>query len=181
MSDAMTLAPVAAHALRSPQREDGAAIHALIQASPPLDLNSVYAYLLLCEHHADTCVMAERDGALDGFISAYVPPGRDDTLFVWQVAVHERTRGHGLGGQMLSHLLARPALAGIRYVETTVGPDNQASRRMFAGLARRLGTSVAESPLFPASLFGGQGHEDEELLRIGPFDVSSSAGRRDRG
>ena len=153
----------------------------MIAACPPLDPNSAYCNLLQCTDFADSCIVAERGGGVVGWVSGYRPPAAPDNFFVWQVAVHERTRGHGLGGQMLSHLLARPALAGIRYVETTVGPDNQASRRMFAGLARRLGTSVAESPLFPASLFGGQGHEDEELLRIGPFDVSSSAGRRDRG
>jgi len=159
----------ARHRLRKPVPEDGAAIHRLITQCPPLDRNSVYAYLLLCEHFRDTCVVAERDGKLDGFVSAYVPPGRDDVLFVWQVAVHARARGHRLGRAMLERLLERPGLAEITTLETTVGPDNQASRRMFAGLADSRGAACAESPLFERQLFGAASHDDEMLLRIGPF------------
>jgi len=155
--------------LRTPRRADGAAIHRLIAQCPPLDLNSVYAYLLLCEHHRDTCVVAESDGGIAGFVSAYAPPGRDDTIFIWQVAVHDRARGRGLAGAMLDHLLERPALAEVRYLDTTVSPDNHASRRTFLALAGRRQAPVVERPLFGRQLFGGAAHEDEMLLRIGPF------------
>ena len=75
--------------MRPPSRKDGAALHRLISECPPLDLNSLYAYLLLAEHFSDTCVLAESAGGrIDGFISAYVLPDRPDVLFVWQVAVH---------------------------------------------------------------------------------------------
>ncbi|MEI2416093.1 diaminobutyrate acetyltransferase [Orrella sp. JC864] len=175
--DAQANALGAPYGLRQPRRTDGAAIHALIAACPPLDLNSVYAYLLQCEHFAQTGVVAEREGRIDGFISAYVPPGRPDVLFVWQVAVHERARGHGLGQRMLAEILGRPACAAVRFVETTVGPDNQASRGMFAALARQRQAGIEESPLFPASLFGeGPAHEDEMLLRIGPFKAGPPGG-----
>lgn len=166
----MSEASTAAVTFRRPDRTDGAAIHALIQACPPLDVNSLYAYLLLGEHFADTCVVAESDnGSVDGFVSAYVPPGRDDVLFVWQVAVHERARGQRLARRMLDALLARPALSAVRFIETTVGPDNAASRKTFAGLASGAGATLTESALFDASLFGGADHEDERLLRIGPI------------
>src|SRR5690606_39264906 len=76
---------------RQPRRTDGAALHRLVSECPPLDVNSLYAYLLLCEHFSATCVVAESAGGLiDGFISAYVPPTRPDVIFVWQVAVHAR-------------------------------------------------------------------------------------------
>ncbi|ALM83765.1 diaminobutyrate acetyltransferase [Bordetella sp. N] len=161
----------ATHNLRRPRPADGAALHRLIAECPPLDLNSVYAYLLLCEHFPDTCVVAESaGGSIDGFISAYIPPASPDTLFIWQVAVHERARGHGLAGAMLRHLLGRPGLVHIRQLETTVGPDNQPSRRTFSGLASSLGAHIAEQPLFGKQLFGhGDDHDDEMLLRIGPF------------
>ncbi|MGO1767555.1 diaminobutyrate acetyltransferase [Advenella sp. S44] len=155
--------------LRTPARRDGYDIWQLISACPPLDLNSVYSYLLLCEHFDKTCVVAETDGQIDGFVSAYQPPGRDDVLFIWQVAVHERGRGHGLGQRMLTSLLERPNLAHVRSLETTVGPDNAASRRMFAAVARNMGAGIEESPLFEPELFGPQAHDDERLLKIGPL------------
>lgn len=157
--------------LRAPAKADGYAIYQLIAQCPPLDLNSVYAYLLLCEHFSKTCVVAQSAQGFDGFISAYIHPARQDVLFVWQVAVHERARGQGLGKQMLQNLLQRPDLASMRFIETTVGPDNKASRNMFASLARQLNAKVTESDLFDRTLFGPEAHEDEKLIRIGPFSA----------
>ncbi|KAG0751096.1 hypothetical protein G6F22_022143 [Rhizopus arrhizus] len=70
---------------------------------------------------------------------------------------------------MLRELLQRKGLAHVRQLETTVGPDNQASRRSFTGLAGELGAHVSEQPFFDRQLFGGADHDDEMLLRIGPF------------
>ncbi|MCD0502457.1 diaminobutyrate acetyltransferase [Bordetella petrii] len=158
--------------LRPPRRTDGAALHRLIAECPPLDVNSLYAYLLLCEHFSATCVVAESAGGrIDGFISAYMPPARPDVIFVWQVAVHSRARGQRLGRTMLRELLQRKELEHVRHLETTVGPDNQASRRTFAGLAGELGAHIAEQPFFDRQLFGGADHDDEMLLKIGPFTL----------
>ena len=159
---------VATHTLRAPTKRDGSAIHDLIAACPPLDLNARYCYLLLCEHFSATCIVAETmDNQIDGFVSAYVPPGRPDCLFVWQVAVRERARGQGLAKRLLDELLARGALRDIVFVETTVGPDNHASRKTFAALAQTHDAKLVEFELFPPALFGAQAHEDERLLRIG--------------
>lgn len=161
-----------------PTKTDGHAIHGLVADCPPLDLNSVYTYLLLCEHFTNTCVLATADGIPQGFVSAYIPPNKPDVLFVWQVAVHTRNRGRGLGRLMLNSLLNRTHLGDIRYIETTVSPDNPASRRMFDGLARSLGASIQETPLFGRDLFGAQAHQDEPLLRIGPFAMGSGSHTR---
>lgn len=160
--------------LRVPTKKDGQAIHQLIKQCPPLDLNSVYTYLLLCEHFQQTCVVAELDGQLCGFVSAYIRPHHPDVLFVWQVAVHERARGMGLGQQMLTSLLNRPLLHQVRFLETTVGPDNVPSRRMFHAVAKDCHADVKESALFESELFGSEGHDDECLLRIGPITLKTT-------
>ena len=152
-----------------PRVSDGAAIRRLIDACKPLDVNSLYAYLLLCEHHAGTCVVARRDEHIVGFVSAYRIPQREDTLFVWQVAVDASTRGTGLAKAMLRDLLARPLVRGSTHLETTVSPSNTASRRLFHALARELDAPVNETVLFAESDFGGEDHECETLIRIGPF------------
>src|SRR5690606_33625238 len=113
-----TARPVATTNISKPEVAHGPAIHRLVAACKPLDLNSRYAYLLLCEHFADTCALARAGDRVVGFVSAYRPPGRDDTLFVWQVAVDAGMRGRGLAKAMLSDVLARDALRGCRYLET---------------------------------------------------------------
>ena len=155
--------------IASPRVSDGAAIHRLIEACKPLDVNSLYAYLLLCEHHAGTCVIARTDERIVGFVSAYRIPQREDTIFVWQVAVDASARGTGLAKTMLRDLLARPLVRGSTHLETTVSPSNTASRRLFYALARELDAPVNEEVLFAESDFGGENHECEMLIRIGPF------------
>ena len=164
----------AAFKFRPPHAPDGPRIHQLIAQCPPLDLNSLYCYLLLAEHFSDFCILAEDQGHLSGFVSAYVPPTKPDVLFVWQVAVHERARGKGLARQMLAHLLRRPALAGVRFIETTVGPSNKSSRRVFSSIAKALDAPIVESSLFDQSVFAGHEHDDEPLIRIGPFTAFNS-------
>lgn len=168
--------------LRPPTPADGAALHDLIRRSPPLDLNSCYAYLLHGLHFADTCVLAETETGtgpgIAAWISAYLPPGRPDTLFVWQVAVDAGHRGRGLARTLLLHLLQRPACADVRWLETTVSPDNLPSRRLFEGLARELGCACHISDLFSAADFGAQHHEAEQLFRIGPIAQSSQDSNR---
>ncbi len=142
---------------------------ALIAACPPLDANSLYCNLLQCTHFAGTSVLAERGGALSGWISGYRPPDQPEALFVWQVAVHERVRGCGLGVAMIEALLERAELAGARWLKTSVTPSNEASRRMFAKFARLRGSEMKIRPWFDrAAHFGGR-HESEDLISIGPF------------
>lgn len=156
--------------LRRPTPSDAARITRLIEACRPLDVNSTYAYLLLCHHFAETCVVAERDGEITGFLSAYLPPGRNDTVFVWQVAVAKSARGQGLAAALIDELLGRKACASVRFLEATISPSNRASQGLFQRLATRHGTDCRVSELFPTAIFDDvSGHEAEDLYRIGPF------------
>lgn len=156
--------------LRIPNIADGAQIHRLVDECKPLDMNSLYAYLLVAHHFSETSVVAERDARILGFISGYCPPATFNTLFIWQVAVHPDARRHGLATKMLKHILSREQMATANYLETTVTPSNQASARLFRMLARDLGAKCTETPLFENNIFGSEAHETEVLFRIGPFN-----------
>lgn len=155
--------------MASPRVRDGADIHRLVANCGPLDLNSTYAYLLLCRHFGDTCVRAEHEERTVGFVSAYRLPETAEVIFVWQVAVSAEMRGQGLALRMLHELLSRPALASCRYLETTVAPSNKASLKLFYRLACDLGAPVAQQAMFEEADFGDEHHECETLVRIGPF------------
>lgn len=158
--------------LRQPVSEDGAAVHQLISRCPPLDENSLYCNLLQASHFADTSVAAELNGELAGFISGYLVPGRPDTLFIWQVAVAQEARGLGLAGRMLREILSRSGCAQVRYLETTITPDNEASWALFRSLARKLKAECNESVMFDRERHFGGRHDSEMLLRIGPFSTA---------
>jgi L-2,4-diaminobutyric acid acetyltransferase len=154
-----------------PSAMDAPEVHALISRCKPLDLNSTYAYLLLCHHFANTCVTARSGGELVGFISGYILPDDSRTFFVWQVAVGPEARGARLGARMLQHLLARDEASSTRYLETTVSPSNFASRRMFQRFADLIDAPINEQMLFDRDAFGKEDHEEEVLLKIGPFET----------
>lgn len=152
--------------LRHPTVAHAAPIHALVEATGVLDVNSVYAYLAVCSHHGRTSVVAEADDRLVGFVTGYRIPDRPDTLFVWQVGVDEAARGRGLATRMLQWLLET---TGARFIETTITPSNIASRRLFRGLAAAHGADCEVTEGFSSTLFPQPAHEPEELHRLGPF------------
>jgi len=155
---------------RSPVANDGPAMHALVERCKPLDVNSRYCYLILCEHFPSTCVVVEEGNEVVGFITAYIPPEKRDTLFVWQAAVDVRLRGQGLAKKMLNSLLSRPNLERTSYIEATVNPSNEASRSLFKSLAKDCSCAFDEELIFPANMFGAGDHEQENLIRVGPID-----------
>lgn len=154
--------------LRRPKVSDGAKVAALVRACPPLEPNTEYAYLLLCDHFAGTSVVAEQEDQVLGFVGGYRLPERPDTVFVWQVAVSAEARGLGLGRAMLHELLDRPECAGVTHLETTVSPSNTASAKLFRAAARDRGAECVEDGGYGPELFGEGAHEAEVLFRIGP-------------
>ncbi|MDX1606883.1 MAG: diaminobutyrate acetyltransferase, partial [Candidatus Competibacterales bacterium] len=139
----------------------------------PLDLNSVYNYLILCKHFRETCVVVEEQGEIIAFTSGYIPPATPEALFIWQVAVGPKARKRGFGKRLLGELIKRPVCRNVRYLETTITPSNKASWSLFKSFARDLGTDWNDDTLFEGEHFGESGHEPEQLLRIGPFRADS--------
>lgn len=158
-------------ALRTPRREDGAAMWRLVGDTGTLEQNSAYAYLLLCTHFRDTCLVAEHHDQLIGCVLGYRPPREPDCAFVWQVGVAPAARGRGLAGDLLDAWLWLPTCRNARFVTASVAADNAASRALFAGFARRHGAALHEQAFLPGDCFPDQ-HAAEPLLKIGPLHPS---------
>jgi L-2,4-diaminobutyric acid acetyltransferase len=148
---------------------DASAIWRLVDQCSTLDKNSCYAYLLLCSDFADTCLAAYAGDELVGFILGYVPPKREDVLFVWQVGVSRSVRGQGLGKELLGELTRRAVARGTRYLEATVTPGNVASKRLFCSLAASRECEFATFSHFQSHHFASSQHDEELLYRIGPL------------
>lgn len=160
---------------RNPTADDGSRVWELIAECPPLDQNSIYCNCLQCSHFADTCMLAERDGAAVGWVSGYRPPTRPGTLFIWQVAVHPNARGEGLGKELIGALLASDACAGVRRIETTITTANDPSWALFKATAQRLRAPLRREPWFDRDAHFDGRQATEHLVRIGPFDALEAA------
>lgn len=157
---------------RAASLSDAPAIWKLVNESGVLDSNSRYCYLLLCRDFADTCVVACRDSEIVGFVTAYRPPQNRDVVFVWQIGIAESARRQGLAKRLLHALKSQPSCKGVQYLQATVTPSNQASRRLFQSFAKDLRVACSIEPGFTSEMFGAGDHEEEELFCIGPFTES---------
>jgi L-2,4-diaminobutyric acid acetyltransferase len=157
--------------LRKPEAADGSRLHALVHECKPLDENSVYCNLLQCTHFADTCIVAEKNNQLVGFVSGYRKPGESHIYFLWQVGVSEGGRGHGLAKRMIQAILGREDCRGVIELNTTVTPSNEPSRALFRARAEAEGAEMTEHEGFTAEHFGGSQHEPESLFRIHPLST----------
>ncbi|MDZ5783159.1 diaminobutyrate acetyltransferase [Marinococcus luteus] len=151
-----------------PTVEDGADMWELVKNST-LDLNSSYKYIMMCEFFAETCVVAKENDELVGFVTAFIPPEKQDTVFVWQVGVDTSQRGKGLASRLLDALLERDVCEEVLYLEATITPSNEASQALFKKLAKKRETEVTVSECFTEDLFPDDEHEEELTFRVGPF------------
>jgi L-2,4-diaminobutyric acid acetyltransferase len=161
--------------LSIPVVEYGMDVFDLIKRCPPLDVNSAYCNILQCVHFSATSAAAHSAGELVGFVSGYRRPDKQDTLFVWQVAVSESMRGRGVARQMVEHILHRPTSRGIRFIEATIVAGNVASWALFTRIARRLGTEIHSAPYLDSQRHFRGTHDTEQLIRIGAFTTNDRA------
>jgi L-2,4-diaminobutyric acid acetyltransferase len=151
--------------LRSCQARDGARMFEFVRMHGGLELNSAYAYLLLCERFGDCSLLADANDETAGFVLGIRTPASAETLFVWQIGVAPLFRKRGLGARMLDVLLERRQ---PRYLEAHVAADNRASEALFRALARRHRAPFAMGDGLPSAWFP-DAHQEERLVRVGPF------------
>lgn len=153
----------------NPNTEDGSEMWKLVKQSGVLDLNSPYSYLMMTKFFNKTCLIAKQRDRIAGFVTAFILPEKQDTVFVWQIGVAKDFRGQGIGTKILKNLLTCEGCKKVSYLEATISPSNQASQSLFTGLARKLNTKYTISECFPENWFPVQDHEKEQIYRIGPF------------
>jgi L-2,4-diaminobutyric acid acetyltransferase len=150
-----------------PNEQDGGEMWNLVKESGVLDENSSYSYLMMCKFYKDTCAVAKCEGELAGFVTAFRPPEKPDTIFVWQIGVAKNHRGKGIATKILKELLERED--DVKYLEATVTPSNRPSESLFRGMAKKFDTKCKVTECFSAEHFPEEGHEPEMTFRVGPI------------
>ncbi|MCA9857469.1 MAG: hypothetical protein KC458_09345, partial [Dehalococcoidia bacterium] len=66
---------------------DGGAMWRLARESGVLEENAEYTYHMFSHFFGETSTVADLNGRAVGFVAGFRPPYRQDSLFVWQIAV----------------------------------------------------------------------------------------------
>jgi L-2,4-diaminobutyric acid acetyltransferase len=155
--------------IRKPEIKDVNFIYDLVSQCIQLDLNSIYSYLLVCTHFSHTSAVVVLNNKIVGFLSAYFIPYKQDTLFIWQIAIDPLMRSNGYASMMIEHIMKRENLKNIKFIEATVTPSNKASISFFKKIADSYNTKYEIKLLFSQELFASISHEEELLIHIGPI------------
>jgi L-2,4-diaminobutyric acid acetyltransferase len=152
----------------NPTDVDGPDMYELVKSST-LDSNSPYCYIMMSKFFKKTCIVAKAKETLAGFVTGFVQPDRQDTVFVWQIGVDQRYRKQGIATKMLKALIESEGCQHVSYIEATVTPSNYASKSLFTGFAEKMNTNYTVHRCFPKEWFPDDSHEQELLYRIGPI------------
>lgn len=158
------------YTIENPSKTDGKQVWELIKSSANLDLNSSYAYFILCDYFSNTCAVTRdpKTNQIVGFLSTYESPTNKETLFVWQVAVAESAQRNGLARKMLDFVLQSNKKQ-VTQIHTTITPSNEASERLFNSVARDYNAIIEREIYLDEANLGG-GHEPEYIFKIGPLN-----------
>ncbi|KRE96440.1 hypothetical protein ASG89_31220 [Paenibacillus sp. Soil766] len=166
----MTLLDTNNCVIRKATVQDGKYMWQRVKDSQKLDVNSAYCYIMLSEYFTDTCLVAEIDKEIVGFVTSLIRPSNPEVLFVWQIAVSTEHQGKGIAYTLLHELISSASCTEVRYIETTISPRNTASNQLFRKWAEEMEAPLLESEGFSSYLFPGDVHEDERLIQIGPIN-----------
>tara|TARA_B110000261_G_C12941538_1_gene300652 strand:+ start:23 stop:553 length:531 start_codon:yes stop_codon:yes gene_type:complete len=153
--------------ITSPSKKDGYEVSNLVARCPPLDLNSTYHYLIQSHYFNKTCSIAFDNKKVVAFASGFINPSKNNSLFIWQVAIDENYRGRGLGIELIEFILKQNK--NVDSIETTITKNNFASRRMFQKINKKYKTSISEQILFDKEKDFFNEHDSEILIKIGPI------------
>tara|TARA_B100000795_G_C22697492_1_gene398212 strand:+ start:128 stop:634 length:507 start_codon:yes stop_codon:yes gene_type:complete len=150
-----------------PSKEDGISVAELIKRCPPLDLNSTYHYLIQSHYFSKTCSIAFDNKKVVAFVSGFINSSKNNSLFIWQVAIDENYRGKELGIELIEFILNQNK--NLDSIETTVTKNNISSRRMFQKICEKYKSRISELILFDKEKDFANKHDSEMLIKIGPF------------
>jgi predicted GNAT superfamily acetyltransferase len=108
-------------------------------------------------HFRDTSFVAERDGALAGFLVGFLSQSQPEDAYVHFVGVDPAERGRGLGRELYERFFAAARAAGRTRVSCVTSPANAGSLAFHA--------AIGFEPSPPQAGYDGPGEDRVVLTR----------------
>lgn len=123
--------------VRNIREGDSAAVLKLIEkCGPYVAPYNVYAYWILENYYSSTCIVAEDNNNIIGFVSG-MPSIDKGSIFIWQICVHSDYRGKGISVLLLDSLIKKAKELGFKKIELSISNSNVISQSLFKSYANR--------------------------------------------
>lgn len=119
----------------------------LAQGEPFVASYNHYIYWMLGKYFPSTCLVAERDDQILGYIGALCA-GEKQKIFVWQIAVKANIRGQEIGRKLLENIVVAAGNLGICQLEIAINDKNIPCKRMVEKLVRDFGGTITEKETY---------------------------------
>ncbi len=117
--------------VRRVKESDFLEVHKFVLGCKPLELYPKHLYKIIFRYFGNTCYILKSDGKIIGFIMGFVSQRHKDTYFLWQIGIEPFSQGQSIGSKMLSELEKEIKNLSLKRIETTVDPQNIASKNLF--------------------------------------------------
>jgi diaminobutyrate acetyltransferase len=134
--------PAGTKVIRQMNYNDLSSVYELAHNTERLDIHTPYTYWVMLNSSPKLMLVAERDDAIVGFVGGLGAFGDGESAFVWQIGVHPRWQGSGIGSCLLRRFVDEALSLGFRSLVFTIGEDNKGSFRLFAKFAHSIGSNL---------------------------------------
>lgn len=139
--------------IRSLQKQDIPQVKALLtEGAPFVTSYAAYLYWMLGAYFPSTCLVAEEDGRICGYIGA-LPSAEKEMVFIWQIAVAKAIRGRGVAKSLLCSVLQRARGMGFSKIEIAISEENTACIRLLQSAAAEIGYHIEEAGTYADEQF----------------------------
>lgn len=115
----------------------------LAQGAPFVASYNNYIYWMLGKYFPSTCLVAEKNGQIIGYIGALLSMEKQK-IFVWQIAVKSNERGQQIGRRLLENIVTAAKKMGIDELEIAIDDENIICRCMVKKLVQDLEGTITE-------------------------------------
>jgi L-2,4-diaminobutyric acid acetyltransferase len=115
---------------RKPNESDFERVYDFVSACKPLESYAVHFYKIMLRYFRNTCLVAEENNVIVGFVLGFVSQVDPKTYFLWQIGVSPEKQGQGIGNRLLTEMESLLKKTRVGRMELTVDPENITSQKL---------------------------------------------------
>jgi len=117
--------------IRKADEKEFPSVYNFVSSCKPLESYPEHFYKIMLRYFGNSCIIAEFNGEIVGFVMGFTSQVDDKKLFLWQIGVANLLRGNEIAKMLLEKFEKVAKKLGCKRIEVTVDPENIPSQKLF--------------------------------------------------